>query len=312
MAPRLALRGVRGPRASCTIATSAPSSLPTFLLPFLSILSSLSNVPSSYSKKIRRGRGPSSGKGKTSGRGQKGQKAKGKVPAHLTGGQTADEVTHGHFGFKNTHAVEMSAVNLDRIQAWIDAGRLDAAAPITLKELAASRAIHGVKDGGVKLLARGSTALRTKIDVVVSRASQAAIAAVEALGGSVTTRYYTPLAIRHIRAGRMHPYVSLKWDQSSAAIPASLHVDAAAAGAREQRIAGLGFGYRLPDPISRKELEYYRDEKTRGYLRSTVKPGYSPSLYHKTAQQKADEAEQDVKRRAAVAKQTAVAENRLW
>ncbi|RMZ75900.1 hypothetical protein DV738_g5198, partial [Chaetothyriales sp. CBS 135597] len=294
---------------------SAPWAVPLDRFKFRrSILASLSNVPSSYSKKIRRGRGPSSGKGKTSGRGQKGQKAKGKIPAHLTGGQTPDEITHGHFGFKNNHAVELSPVNLDRIQAWIDAGRLNPAVPITLKELAASRAIHGVKEGGVKLLARGSSALRTKINVVVSRASQAAIAAVEAAGGTVTTRYYTPLAIRHIRAGRMHPYVSLKWDQTTPAIPAALHVapGAGAADTPEQRINGLGFEYRLPDPTSRKELEYYRDEKTRGYLRYTVKPGYSHSLYHKTAQQKADEAELDVKRRAVVAKQTAVAANRLW
>ncbi|RMZ76953.1 hypothetical protein DV737_g4625, partial [Chaetothyriales sp. CBS 132003] len=274
MPPRLSLRGL--------LAASTSPSPPPFLLPFLSV------KPHSQAHSRHAS-----------------------ILSSLS--NTADEVTHGHFGFKNNHAVEMSPVNLDRIQAWIDAGRLKADAPITLKELAASRAIHGVKDGGVKLLARGgSSALRTKIDVVVSRASPAAIAAVEALGGSVTTRYYTPLAIRHIRAGRMHPYVSLKWDQSTAAIPAALHVDAAAAGTREQRITGLGFDYRLPDPTSRKELEYYRDDKTRGYLRYTVKPGYSASLYHKTAQQKADEAAQDGRRRAAVAKQTAVAENRLW
>lgn len=58
-----------------------------------SILSSLSDTKGAYSKRIRRGRGPASGKGKTSGRGQKGQHAHGKVPAGFQGGQTPLEIT---------------------------------------------------------------------------------------------------------------------------------------------------------------------------------------------------------------------------
>jgi hypothetical protein len=50
--------------------------------------------------------------------------------------------------------VEMSPINLDRIQSWIDQGRLDASKPITMKELKSSRCLHGVKRHGVKLLAR--------------------------------------------------------------------------------------------------------------------------------------------------------------
>ena len=61
---------------------------------YASILSSLSDNPGAYNKRIRRGRGPSSGKGKTSGRGQKGQKAHGKVPAGFAGGQTANAVVN--------------------------------------------------------------------------------------------------------------------------------------------------------------------------------------------------------------------------
>lgn len=83
----------------------------SFLVPFLqhpqtrnaSILSSLSDNPSAYNKKIRRGRGPSSGKGKTSGRGQKGQKARGKVPKNFNGGQTPESMAHGKMGFKNVY-----------------------------------------------------------------------------------------------------------------------------------------------------------------------------------------------------------------
>lgn len=69
-----------------------------------SILSSLSDNPSAYNKRIRRGRGPASGKGKTSGRGHKGQKQHGKVPAHFNGGQTPDIVVHGERGYKNMYA----------------------------------------------------------------------------------------------------------------------------------------------------------------------------------------------------------------
>ena len=203
----------------------------------------------------------------------------------------------------------MSPVNLDRIQSWIDAGRINPSKPITLKELTASRAIHGIKDG-VKLLGRGSIALTSKINIVVSRASASAIAAVEALGGTVTTRYYTPLAIRHIRAGRMHPYVSLKWDQTSPSVPETLHVPNA--DSPEEKVKALGFEYRLPDPAGRKDLEYYRDEKNRGYLTYLVKEGYSPSLYYKTALQKEEEEKDNEQRRARRGKQQELAENRMW
>ena len=86
-----------------TVARTIPSHLP-FLYPqqrSASILSGLSDNPTAYHKKIRRGRGPSSGKGKTSGRGHKGQKQHGKVPRGFNGGQTPDEVVHGVRGFEN-------------------------------------------------------------------------------------------------------------------------------------------------------------------------------------------------------------------
>ena len=66
-----------------------------------SILSSLSDNATAYNKRIRRGRGPASGKGKTSGRGHKGQKQHGKVPAGFNGGQTPDIVVHGEKGWNN-------------------------------------------------------------------------------------------------------------------------------------------------------------------------------------------------------------------
>ena len=80
----------------------------TFLVPFLytqkrdaHILTKLADNPGALHKRIRRGRGPSSGKGKTSGRGHKGQKQHGKVPRGFNGGQTKDEVVHGKRGDHN-------------------------------------------------------------------------------------------------------------------------------------------------------------------------------------------------------------------
>lgn len=171
----------------------------------------------------------------------------------------------------------MSELNLDTVQSWIDQGRLNPEKPITLKEIHKSNAVHGVKDG-VKLLARGSTTLKTPIHIVVSRASQTAIEAVEKAGGSVTTRFYTPAAIRRIRQGLMHPYISLRWDPTAIGNATLLPVSGMTPA---ERVTGLGFLYRLPDPSSRKDIEYYRDAKNRGYLAHTVAQGESASLYWK-------------------------------
>lgn len=106
MPPRLQLLR----RAAVSIPTQiSPAYQPIapFLYPFLSqqrnasILSSLSDNKGAYNKPIRRGRGPASGKGKTSGRGHKGQKQHGKVPAGFNGGQTPDWIVAGPRGFKN-------------------------------------------------------------------------------------------------------------------------------------------------------------------------------------------------------------------
>lgn len=174
-------------------------------------------------------------------------------------------------------ATEMSPVNLDKIQSWIDQGRLDPTKPITLKELYKSRILGRVKDG-VKLLGNGAESLKTPIHIIVSRASQSAIAAVEANGGTVTTRFYTQQAIKRIKSGEMHPYVSLRWDPV-ALNNANLAVEGA--DEAENRARAMGFQYRLPDPSSRPDLEYYRDEKHRGYLAHTVKEGELANLYFK-------------------------------
>ncbi|OQO14745.1 hypothetical protein B0A48_00127 [Cryoendolithus antarcticus] len=242
-----------------------------------SILSSLSDVKAAYGHRIRRGRGPSSGKGKTSGRGMNGQKQHGKVPWGMNGGQTKDEVINPEKGFVNNFSVEMSPVNLDRIQYWINQGRLDPSKPITLRHLHDSRCIHGIKDG-IKLLARGKHELKTPINIVVSRASADAIAAIEKLGGTVTTRFYTKPSIGRILRGETDDMHSLQSRIQMA--PAGMEgAEAVAQTISEDRTK---YRYRLPDPTSRKDLEYYRDEAHRGYLSHLVEAGHGPSLFFNT------------------------------
>ncbi|KAF2233347.1 ribosomal protein L15 [Viridothelium virens] len=287
-------------RTSCIVSKSlGPNSIAPFLLPFLhpqlpscsqpsqrlrnnrnaSVLSNLTSPSGAYSKKIRRGRGPASGKGKTSGRGHKGQKQHGKVPRGFTGGQTKEEVVKGKRGFKNVFAAELSPLNLDRLQTWIDEGRLDTSKPITLKELNDSRCLHGVKADGVKLLARDAHKLTHPINIVVSRASASAIDAVERAGGQVMTRYYTWQSIRRILRGQSHPTGPLE----------NFPINPPLASGRYEYT--LGYRYRLPNPASRKAIEYYRDPAHRGYLAHTLAEGEGPSLFFKTAVVQARERE---------------------
>ncbi len=185
----------------------------------------------------------------------------------------------------------MSPVNLDRIQSWIDQGRLDPSKPITMKELNDSRCLHGVKDG-VKLLARGAQELRTPINIVISRASTAAISAIEAAGGSVTTRFYTPFAIRRVLRGQTDPIISLGTSK----------------GSRISSDQSKPFQYRLPDPTSRKDIEYYRDPAHRGYLSHLVPEGHGPSLFFKTP----GTGRSAVKKSAGSGKAATKGENKLW
>jgi large subunit ribosomal protein L15 len=113
--------------AYCRAAPVRSAPLTAFLLPFLqarnaSILGALSDTPGAYNKRIRRGRGPSSGKGKTSGRGHKGQKQHGKVPARFQGGQTPQEIVHGERGFENRYVPGTEAVckhsPIDAVSLW--------------------------------------------------------------------------------------------------------------------------------------------------------------------------------------------------
>lgn len=164
----------------------------------------------------------------------------------------------------------MTPINIERLQQWIDMGRIDPKRPITARELVRSRCVHGIEDG-IKLLGLGGKdVLKQPIQVVVSRASAAAIEAVEAAGGTVVTRYYTAGALKSIIAGLTHPFVSMNWDPS---------VYKVGGGADASAVAAAGYRYRLPDPTKRTDIEYYRDPAHRGYLSHLVGENESPSLF---------------------------------
>lgn len=200
----------------------------------------------------------------------------------------------------------MEEVNLEKISDWIEQKRLDPTVPVTIRDLYKSKILKSISDG-VKLLGRGKETFKYPINIVVSRASQDAIKAVEAAGGSVTTRYYTERAIRRIKQGLMHPYVSMQWDQEKLGIEALHHE---AADDVTQRASALGYQYRLPDPASRKDIEYYRDAKHRGYLAHLVKPGESASLFWKPPSSEAELAE--LKKKTVPERSKELDENKLW
>ncbi|THH15886.1 hypothetical protein EW146_g4665 [Bondarzewia mesenterica] len=169
-------------------------------------LFNLHPAPGSQHTQKRLGRGRSSGLGKTSGRGHKGQKARsgnGKPKAGFEGGQTPISKLFPKRGFFNQGGKTYAPVNLDRIAHWIKQGRLASTpeTPITARELLMSGCIHDAHDG-VKLLGDGAEHLKVPIHIVPSRASKSAIRAVEKLGGSVFCKYYNRLAIYDCVKGR--------------------------------------------------------------------------------------------------------------
>jgi large subunit ribosomal protein L15 len=147
-------------------------------------LHELSGHPGARKTRKRIGRGIGSGKGKTGGRGGKGQTARSGVRIKgFEGGQMPLHRRLPKRGFKNTmFARKLNEVNLGRIQGAIDAGRLDAAAKIDAAALVKAGILRRSKDG-VRLLGGGE--IKAKLTVAVFGASKSAVAAVEKAGGTV-------------------------------------------------------------------------------------------------------------------------------
>ncbi len=135
-------------------------------------------------KRLRIGRGIGSGMGKTGGRGGKGQTARSGVAIKgFEGGQMPLHRRLPKRGFRNTpFAVKLNEINLGTVQAAIDAGKLDAKAPVDVEAMVKAGLMRRAKDG-VKLLGGGE--FKAKVSFSVFRASKSAVEAVEKAGGSV-------------------------------------------------------------------------------------------------------------------------------
>jgi len=147
-------------------------------------LNQLADNPGSTKELMRVGRGVGSGKGKTGGRGVKGQKSRRGVSFNgFEGGQMPLHMRMPKRGFNPLSPKRMTWINVGDLQKAIDNKSLDAKGDITEDALVASGLLRRKKDG-VRLLARGE--LKAKVNITVSGASAAAVAAVEKAGGKVT------------------------------------------------------------------------------------------------------------------------------
>jgi large subunit ribosomal protein L15 len=147
-------------------------------------LNELSDNPGATHRKKRVGRGPGSGLGKTGGRGIKGQKSRSGVAINaFEGGQMPLYQRLPKRGFNKPNRKAFAVINLGALQKFVDAGRLDAKAPVTEEVLVTAGLVRRRLDG-VRLLAKG--ALTAPLTITVTGASKAAVEAVEKAGGSVT------------------------------------------------------------------------------------------------------------------------------
>ncbi|KAF9452813.1 ribosomal protein L15 [Macrolepiota fuliginosa MF-IS2] len=194
-------------------------------------LANLRPAPGSQQNQKRVGRGQGSGYGRTAGRGANGQNSRSGPGPKLSfeGGQTPITKLFPKRGFVNRNAKTYAPVNLDRIQHWVDQGRLESSPekPITARELLLSGCVHSVHDG-IKILGDGAEHLKSPLYIVASRASYSAIQAIENKGGKIVCKFYNELAIRDCVKGRT--------DRISAA------------------------------PTRREDIQWYTEHRNRGFL----------------------------------------------
>ena len=146
-------------------------------------LNEIADNSGSRKKRMRVGRGIGSGKGKQAGRGGKGQTARSGVRIKgFEGGQMPLHRRLPKRGFNNIFRLELTEVNLDRLQEAVDAKKLDASATVNAESLVKSGLLRRSKDG-VRLLGRGE--LKAKLNIEVAGATKSAIEAVEKAGGTV-------------------------------------------------------------------------------------------------------------------------------
>ena len=155
-------------------------------------LNELRDNPGATKEKKRVGRGPGSGKGKTAGRGIKGQKSRSGVAINgYEGGQMPLYQRLPKRGFNNINAKRYAVINLGILQKFIDSGKLDVKSTLNEEVLLNSGLVRRVWDG-VRLLNKGQ--ITSKVNIEVTGASKTAVAAIEKAGGTVKVIKSTPVS----------------------------------------------------------------------------------------------------------------------
>lgn len=204
---------------------------------YLSYLGFLSPNKGAVKKYKRLGRGPASGKGRRCGRGQKGQKARGKVKWWFEGGQTPFFKRLPKVGFKRPHKRIYNWLQLRRIQDFWDSKRipLKPGETLNINIMKKCGLLTGSVKFGVKILSNGSKFYNVPLNIEASRASQMSIEAIEKLNCTFTAMYFTRFCLdAHLNPDKYY----------------------------------LKNGY-LPlpaRPTHRRDIEFYSNEKNRGYL----------------------------------------------
>lgn len=146
-------------------------------------LNEIADNPGARKSRMRIGRGIGSGKGKTGGRGGKGQTARAGVAIKgFEGGQMPLHRRLPKRGFNNIFALDLNEVNIGRVQAAVDKGALAPDAIVNVEALVNAGVLRRARDG-VRLLGDGE--LKAALQFEVHGASKSAVAAVEKIGGSV-------------------------------------------------------------------------------------------------------------------------------
>ncbi|KAJ4897250.1 Ribosomal protein L18e/L15 superfamily protein [Raphanus sativus] len=203
------------------------------------------NVPRKL--KTRKGRGIGSGKGKTAGRGHKGQKARGTMKFGFEGGQTPLRRRLPKRGFKNKFKLHFQPVGLGKIAKLINAGEIDSHELITMKTLKDVGAIGKQIEDGVRLMGRGADEIKWPLHFEVSRVTVRAKEVVEAAGGSVRRVYYNKLGLRAL----LRP----EWFEKKERL---LPKAARPPPKQQDRVDSIG---RLPAP--KKPIPFYAAEENR-------------------------------------------------
>lgn len=154
------------------------------------------NVGATKSKK-RVARGPGSGKGKTAGRGIKGQKSRSGVAiGGYEGGQMPLYRRLPKRGFSKPNQLRFAVINLGLIEKFIGLGKLDVKAEIT-EDMLVEAGLTGHKRDGIRILNKG--AITSKVTLTVTGASAAAVEAVKAAGGTLTVAEAKPAFVKAVR-----------------------------------------------------------------------------------------------------------------